>query len=184
MALHDVAGSVPDSNRLFDLTLSAATASIDTNGFSLTGYQDLLIYLRAGSSKAASNDSLYFTVNNDTGSHYSWGQFNVHGTSTSPGGTEGGTTSVPSATTPFWIPGTTATELLGAVKVEIHDYAGAHNHFITGTFFYQISGTNNQVGLGQELWSGGAAITRLAVTATGGSLVAGSRLTVYGLGPV
>lgn len=166
---------------VFDSTLGAPAANIDTgaNGVPQT-FNGLLIVLLARCAGAVNSDTFAVTLNNDGGANYdSILNQNLSGTIASASSFAGTKMIVGN------MPGANSTA----------SYAGEAICFIHGytqtTFFKSctsISGfplaaiTNSQTSVINSSWRSTSAITRIAVAAGAGSnLVAGSRMTIYGI---
>lgn len=164
---------------LADSVLLADAASIDFQSVS-GAYASLRIVGVLRSAKAAANvDSCLLTFNADTGANYQSELSDIR--STTPTAIQ----SLAAAGAYFEIPAATATATwFAAVTVDIPNYADTakrkqFNH-VTGRLSAVGTGTVIEQ-LATSLWNSTAAISRLTFTCSGGNMLAGSRLTLYGL---
>lgn len=166
--------------RLFDSTLGAPAASIDTGAGGISGsYTGLVVQFVGRTSEAVVFSTALIRLNADTGANYDKQVLNANGTAVVASVTLGATSwthSVPGASAAANFPG-----LLQAI---IPNYAGT-TFYKTGQLFQATNDTtagNNQTSLLADTWRSTAAISRLSVTAGGGAnLVTGSRLTIWGM---
>lgn len=169
--------------RLFDQTLLADTASIDTGatGFLFPlGYSALLVLAQLRTTAAGSDLAVNFTVNNDTGANYDemvwYGQ-----------GSGSTTTSTASRGLTAWAldaVGTNASDsYMSSMTIWLPNYSGT-TWWKSGTYTAGVpySQSNSLFALNYALgWRSTAAITRLKAAPASGSLKAGSRITIYGM---
>lgn len=164
---------------IYDTTLGADTASIDTLATLATTYSALLVagYMRV--TNAGQDVGVAVTVNNDTAAHYDGESWFASNATTTASNQRGNTS---------WgldAQGTNASDSYAAAwQIWLPNYGGT-TFWKTGTYFASVpyAPVGNEVALTYGLgWQGTAAINRIKVAATGGgSLKAGSRLTIYGL---
>lgn len=163
---------------LFHSTLSADTAAIDSGagGFS-TAFRHLRIFLILRTTQVAVGSLAALTFNNDTGSNYdriitrtlnaavagsnSLAQvsleFQVFGASAQAGAVAAVTIDVP------FYAATTFHKSITSLNSRIEDTAGdAYCEFLAGR------------------WRSTSAISRVAITGSGGNLLAGSSMSIYG----
>lgn len=177
----DAVAATVDAQLLFDSLLGANTATIDTgdNGVPQTAIHLMIsCYLRTSEATALSNANL--TFNADTGANYDHTRIRNTNTTVTGGSTAGGTSvGIPcggssidanhfsSAT--IWVPRYTA----GAGFFKSFNYQ-------TGILSSDVTESTAQTGSG--LWRSATAVTRITLTAAGGAnLLAGSRVSIYGL---
>lgn len=170
----------PGLVQLFDSTLSVAAAAIDTGaGGIAAGSSDLLIRVLARTTQAALSSSLALTFNNDTGTNYEI----IRMTAANGGAVSTGSAGAQTAIT-LTAPGASAAaNLPSTVVCFVPSY--------TQTTFYKsvqtmggwldITNVGGAVDVREYNWKNTAAITRAALTAGSGNLVAGSRLTIWGM---
>lgn len=166
--------------RLFDQTLGADTAAIDTgaSGFS-AALSHLLIYMFVRTDQATVFSSANLTLNNDTGANYD--RQRLLGTDV----TASAATGVGAANVPIQAPGSSvAATVFGAIVVFIPSYAQTvgMKTLLSVNGWGEPTAAENEVRLISATWRNTAAISRIAITGNAASnLVAGSRMTVYGL---
>ena len=167
--------------KLFDSTLAAPAASIDTgvNGVA-AGFTALTLYVIARTVTAAPDEFCGFNFNGDVGTNQAGSEFNNTGVSFSQSG-------VGAVATAFvWkFPAATAdANRLGTLTANIPFYASAaSSKQMTGDWGYTVfAASNRQIGSGQVSWLSSAAINQIRFTATSGAnFVAGSRMVIYGI---
>lgn len=168
--------------KLYDQTLGAAAASIDTgvNGIA-SGHVDLLILVYVRAADALSNVAINVVLNGDTGANYDlieWRNLNAVGSSASAHArTAGILGGAPAATL--------TANYFATIRATINSYdsvtAGYKNIESSGGYVTDAD-TAMQVGTLLTTWRSTAAINRIAVSsAGGGNLITGSRLVIYGL---
>lgn len=175
------AASVPGGLvRLFDSVLSGAAASIDTgaNGIVQTS-ANLLVVFVGRTTEAVTGSTVRFTLNNDSGTNYGkevLGGANAVASAAITGGAAFWSHSVPGASFVANVPGT--------VQFLLPSYTGTtfHKTAMAMIAFVDAPGTSGNAFVAGDTWANTAAVTRLAVAAGSGNLVAGSRLTIFGLG--
>lgn len=172
-------GSGGGLTALFDSTLGSDQAAIDTGANGIAQTKDhLLFVLYLRTTQAAVLSSALLTFNNDTGANYGTQRITCINTTVTGG-----------------------INLAGSnVAFSVHGASAQANAFVTATFivpcYRQTAGlkmfcmdiagiedtaadTFTELRGGQ--WRSTAAISRAAVTAGSGNLLAGSRMTIYGL---
>lgn len=165
--------------QLFDSQLGADAASIDTGaGGIAAGYSVLLVYIKARSAKAATTDNLVVTWNNDTGSSYGYSIANARN---STWGVSGSMSLVaPAAIMPF--PGASSVSGdFGFHNGEVFRYADVLTKVLTWRGGYPADHTNFQQVQGMYFYNGTAALSQLTIAFAANNIVAGSRLTIYGI---
>lgn len=173
--------SVVGISELFDSTLGGDAASIDTGagGFS-TSFDHLLIVFIARTTEAVTNSAVNFTLNNDTGANYDRQALQGANATASAAAAVAGTLLVNAL-----VPGSSAAAgNFGAGLLLIPSYAQtvAHKTGILVSGAADATAANSYAQVKSARWRNTAAITRLAMLAAANNLLAGSRLTVYGIG--
>lgn len=174
----------PGTTLLFDSTLGGTATSIDTSTV-LGGYKHLRGYLTAKSDRAGQVfEGVDIQFNGDTGSNYDSINSDFFGTADqvdigeSIGGTAGLFASISGASGVANVP--------GAVVFDVPNYGGTTFHKTyesVGGVKYASSTTNIHNVLYSGVWRSTAAITRIVVkTRNSSNFIAGTRLTVYGMG--
>ena len=164
---------------LFSSTLGANAASIDTGAAGVAGgFNVLEIWFLGRTTEAVIDSTVKFTVNNDTGSNYNRELTQGAGTSTASFNAIGTTGWVAGA------PGASATASeVGCVRMTIPLYAGTTFKKIgeyTGGQTESSAASHGAANSAAIGWASTAAISRVAVTAGSGNLLAGSTLLIYG----
>ena len=168
---------------LFDQTLGAAAATIDTGaGGIAAGYKNLLVVVYARSAGTGTGDAVRFTFNNDTGANYDLVQMrNLSGTVSAPSAfaaASGIICNVPtSSQTASYFGG-------GRMVVPSYDATTAGFKVTEAAGGYALAAiTGSQQQNTINAWRSTAAITQMAIVlGSGSNFVAGSRLTIYGNG--
>lgn len=185
----NVANYLPESMVvLYDSTLSADAASFDVQNIP-QGYKHLCVVLQCRSSKAAVNeDNFALRVNNDTGNNYNVQYLQAFGTTANAQealATADFYKASPLCSLATMPAATSPSGASSSIIIDIPNYAStALNKNVVAQASQQLYNTSQ----GQRIWNGAgtwlntAAINRLTFLAAGGNLVAGSRLTIYGLG--
>lgn len=160
---------------LFDQTLGADAASIDTGTFS-TAFSHLMIVTYCRTTQAAIISSVSYTFNSDGGSNYD-NQI-VRGRDTTASAADGQAAAV----IIFDAPGASAAAgVFGGTVLFVPNYSGTVGEKATieiGGFADEAT-TGGHAGLRTAHWRNTAAIERATFTATSGNLLAGSRISVY-----
>lgn len=173
---------VVHSVKIFDQVVSPAGTTIDTGAGGIpAGYADLLIlgYLRTTEATAFSTAAM--TLNADTSNVYD--RVTMRNDNT----TLAGSTTLAAANWPIRVPGASVdANFFGSVRVSIPNYtAGAGFNKCAEGQAGVLSTDATECSITQYgfLWRAGSAITRITLVAGGASnFVAGSRLTIYGIG--
>ena len=179
-----VAASAPTTGwpKLFESTLNADTASIDTGANGVAGGHGDLVILVVGRLDSATNvDTYLLRFNNDSGANYgrayiatSAGGSPAQGATT---GDTGVTLSLPGANATANVPGQ------GRIFLPAYDATTFYKTMDIFTGNAQSTTAGQYQGLMETgLWSSTAAITRVAITPSTGSVKfkAGTRLVIYG----
>lgn len=169
--------------QLFDATLGADAATIDTGASGIAGTANhLLIVIQARCTTVAATDTMRFRFNGDTGSNqYHENMFGTGATAaaaeSNPGG--GFDLTIPGAsaaagwfaTLTLWVPSYLSTTVRKTVAIQ----AGAQ---VTNTF----QGANSLTARVETgLWNSLAAINQATMVMPANNFLTGSRMTIYGL---
>jgi len=168
--------------RIFNTTLGADAASIDTGAGGIVGtYRHLIVYMLARSTRAAQAvDDFVVQFNADTGNNY----YREQGQ-----GLAATWTAVQSLTNAGLIasgPAATATAgFFASMVMDIPGYANTtlavKSCLIRDAYAKALSTGNIIDEVNTMFWNNSAAITRLALAAANGNLLAGSSLQIYGV---
>lgn len=165
--------------KIFDQTLSVSAASIDTGAGGVTaGYSGLLIYCLARADGAFFSGSLNIVLNNDTGANY-----DQLVTDNSNGTIAGSTANAQTTGKICEMCGASVTAgRFTAATVSIPAYADttADKEVVSFGGFADSGGHGEMVNC-LTTWRSTSAITQVAISSGIGNLIAGSRLTIYGL---
>lgn len=166
------------ANKLFDQTLGADTASIDTGAGGISTSLDLLeVFMYLRTTQAVTSSSVTVRANNDSGSNYDLHRLQgVNATvSASPG--------LGTAQWTFDCPGASATaSYFTVIRATFPSYAqttGFKVGEVTQAMLTQVAASTFTEVMALTYRST-TAISRLAVTAGSGNLLTGSRLLIYG----
>jgi hypothetical protein len=173
-------GAAGGAAKLFDSTLAAPAATIDSGAGGFVGtYAALQIMVYARTAAATPTDELYLRLNNDATAVYDWQR---------AGGS--GTTAVISTVHAdngwdFIVAANSTASVFGVCTILIPNYAGTVA-FKTATLtdgFVDNSAGNERAFTRVGQWRSTAAITRVSVVAafSAANLMTGSRLVVWGL---
>ena len=169
--------------RLFNSVASGAVASIDTGANGVAGTaSSLLIVVVARSDRAGANvDTVALRFNGDTGANYYAENVSTTGTTAPVSNESLGQTSAQT----MGCPGATATaNWFASVILFVPSYASTTpNKSVVYLDDYAKALTTNNIAAttGGLHWNSTAAINQVAIFAANGNLIAGSRLTIYGL---
>ncbi len=166
---------------IYDTTLGSAAANIDVSGI-VDDYAHLLLVFSGRSDAAALSAAVGLRFNNDSAANYDQQYYTMR---TSPGNVvTAATTSINCAQV------TAASDTAGAVGVSeiiVPNYAGttlrkaiAWRGWAKETTDGTTTGYESMVGGGE--WRSTAAVTRITLTPSAGNFIAGTRLTIYGMG--
>jgi hypothetical protein len=163
---------------LFDSTLGADAASIDTGAAGIAGgYNVLEVYIIARSSTAAVFASANITFNADSGANYD------HQLVSGADVTASAAASLAQTSLSETIPADSAQAgSAGVITMAIPGYAQTTFHktvAMTVNMSEDTAGDNRTRQVAAR-WRSTSAITRMTVTASAGNLRAGSRLLIYG----
>jgi hypothetical protein len=166
--------------KLFDSTLGASAASIDTGANGVAGgHSDLLIYIVGRCDLVVNSATVALQFNADTGANYDWiWNRNAGGVLASV------STFADTAAEIGNVPGTTgAATYPGTFAVSIPSYTQTTffkaGQSLGGSVFATLG--NTQTTFAAFAWRNTAAITRVSLFPfSGGNLIAGSRMVIYG----
>lgn len=170
----------PPTLQLFDSTLGADAAAIDTgaNGVAQTA-NHLLIVLLLRTTQAAVGSNTNVTLNNDSGANYD--RVNVTANSTSPTSSAGAAESACVVITPGASVANASLFASAVILVPAYVQTTANKSLLPLAGYADSTTTDGLVQIRPTLWRSTAAVTRVAATAASGNLKAGSRMTIYGL---
>lgn len=165
-----------------DIVLQADTASFDISDIPGT-YKHLMLMADLRSTESATFSEIQLRFNNDSGGNYEWHYKYLQsndGSGTTDGGTSATSLGVGQAD------GATAdANKSGALNVYIPNYAGTafYKNFQSESAHGRTTAVGQRVRIiGQGVWKNTTAVTRVTLLPGSGNWLAGSRLTVYGLG--
>lgn len=171
---------VLEGSKLFDSTLGADAANIDTGaGLFSTLLDQLVVYAIFRTTEAVTESSAGFRFNNDNGNNYDFQSINVDNTTVT-----GALTLATSFIGMFALGASAQAGAFTAVVMEIPAYSQTTAHKslnLRGTSIEDTAGDcRSQTLFGR--WKNTAAISRVQLIPGSGNLLAGSRLSVYGIG--
>lgn len=174
----------PGSTLLFDSTLGGTATSIDTSTV-LAGYKHLRGYFQGKSDRAGQVfEGVDIQFNGDTGSNYDSINDDFNNSTTAIG--TGEVLAAAQAQIGSISGASGVANVPGGFTFDVPNYGGTtfHKTFASsGGVKYASSTTNIHNYLYSGVWRSTAAITRIVVkTRNGSNFIAGTRLTVYGLG--
>lgn len=154
-------------------TLASTTSSVTFTGIS-QDYTDLVLVVSARSTNGSGDDSMYFQVNSDTGSNYSWTRVLGNGSSASSYRLSSQT----AGTFDGVAGGSTASGTYNTMVLNFQNYSNTSTYkTILGR-----SGTAGAYTLAAaNLWRSTSAITSIYLTLAAGSFAAGSTFSIYGI---
>jgi hypothetical protein len=183
MPLHDISPGGLLLAKLFEQTLAADAATIDTSldGFVLpASYRDLLVVINARLSDAAANANIQAQFNGDSGTNYSFARLQQTNTTLAQA-SNGATTSALLGTAPA---NTDDASMFGSCEVIIQGYAKT-DRFKSGLSRTYVPSTTagnlilTSIGFA---WHSAAAITKIVLAdGGGGNFKSGSSMVVYGM---
>lgn len=163
-----------------DTTLGGSAASVDISSIVGT-YAHLIVVVYARGDAAVAAADFMMRFNGDTAAHYDYQ--NLQAFAASVGSTESFATATPLIGI---VPGSTAgANLFGACVTFIPHYAGTANNKLALTVSAHkggVASTQMINTLSGIYWRSNAAINRITVLPTSGNLVAGTRVSIYGMG--
>lgn len=166
---------------IYDTTLGAAAASIDVTGI-IDDYAHLRLVLYARGDTAALSTTVGLRFNNDSAGNYDQQYYTMR---TTPANV---VTAAHTSIVCAVIPAASGTSgAVGVSEIVIPNYAGATlrkaiswKGWAKETADGTTSGYGGVVGGGE--WRSTAAVTRVTLTPAAGNFLAGTRLTIYGMG--
>lgn len=165
--------------KLFESTLSGAAASIDTGAGGISaGHGDLLILVVSQSTKAAAQDQLNITFNNDTGANYD--RQVLFGSDASSGAVSNFAQTAIQITTHG--ANGSQSSYPGVLTIHIPAYDKT-TFFKQGTMVGGLvdSGAGNSLSTSTQIgYRSTTAISRMKIAPAGGNLAIGSRLAIFG----
>lgn len=165
---------------LADSTLGGSAANVDLTSIVQT-YAHLLLVVSARGDLAAALTTLSVRFNGDTAANYDWQRLGGGGVSVSPVESFGQT-----AIEHGFVPAASAgANLFNASIGFIPHYAGTSNNKLALSVSSSKSGTStgNMANIFEcGFWRSNAAITRITLLPSTGNWVAGTRVSLYGLG--
>jgi len=175
-----IAGGSANLTVLFDSTLGANAASIDTgaNGIAQTAAH-LLIVALLRTSEAVVISTGNWTFNGDTGTNYDRQTMRARGPTQTSGAAAG------TANVSLNYPGAsdTASHFGGSfMAIPCYRQTTAHKWLVEMGGWADTTTTNSEAHITIGNWRNTTAINQITVTAGSGNLLAGSRLTIYGSG--
>lgn len=179
-AVSAVASAALPGGVLFDSTLGADTASIDTgaNGIA-AGAEYLDVFILARTTEAVELSSVLVRLNADSGANYDIQR--IQGANVTAAATA-------TAATTSWVlevSGANAqTGAVGVARMAIPSYTQTTFHKVATITLATLEDTvgSQRAGAIGGRWRNTAAVTRMSITAGSGNLLAGSRLLIYGVG--
>lgn len=165
---------------LFDSTLGGSAANVDMTSIVGT-YAHLLLVVYARGDAAATSAALNMRLNNDSAANYDFQQSQAAGTFATTGETFAAT----QASIGNMPANTAGANLFSAQCVFIPHYAGsANNKIYVGVSSIKTGTSTGNVilNLPGGFWRSTAAITRITLLPGSGNFVAGTRVSLYGMG--
>lgn len=163
-----------------DQTLGGSAATVNVASIVAT-YAHLLVVVYARSDVAAISSNLCLNFNGDAAANYD--RQVMQGSAATAAASEGFATNFPQMGS---IPANTAgANLFGSTIIFIPHYAGASNNKVALAIASAKSGvatTNIVSTLGAVFWRSNAAINRVTLVQPSGNFVAGTRMSIYGMG--
>lgn len=175
-----LAADIKPWTRIYDQTLLADAAVIDTGAGGVPAtYDHLVLVVQARGTEAVVLSALYFRVNDDSAANYDSQQTFGRNTSTATADAQAAT---------GWIigslPGASAAAGVAAAFVAfVPNYAATtleKSVYILGGFADEAA-AGGDVRIHGGHWRNTAAISRVSIAPQAGDLLAGSRMTVYGI---
>lgn len=177
--LAEIAPQLGDMALLYDNTLLANTASIDTGASGIAQTHDhLLVLMVLRSTQAVTEAGGFMQFNADAGSNYDKQSFLVDNTTVT------GVISLAQTQYVLTFLGASAQAgAFGALEFWIPAYrqTTAHKSFTTKMVAIEDTAGDCRTEMGGGRWRSTAAISRLAVGPASGNLLAGSRVSIFGI---
>lgn len=176
VGISGVAGGMAN---IFDQTLAVATPEIDTGANGVpAGYSGLIVTVIARADPAVFSQGWALRFNNDSGNNYQFSWTDQSGVTLSAlfAGPVNGVKVMEG-------PGANiAAGIFGVAQVFIPGYAATTaNKACSALGGFASDSTHSEMVTSLSVWNNTAAITRIALFTGGGNMVAGSRMTIYGL---
>lgn len=163
---------------IFESTLGGAASAIDSGAGSIPGtYNVLEVWIIARTTEAVDISSVNVIFNNDSGSNYD--RQTVRGSNTTASATQ----TLAAAAINLGCAGANQhANAPGVIRLTIPGYADTTFHKVgeASVSIPDDTAANNRSEMNSCRWRSTAAITRIAVTANSGNLIAGSQLLVFG----
>ena len=164
-------GGASGVSAIFSSTLGADAASWDITGIS-NAYSALMILCRIRGATAGTNTGAFIRFNNDSGANYSYvdtGGVGAAGQTAANLGSVAASTATANDIGEFcaYVPGYSGTTFFKGMQCG----CGYTNAGVTSLFVYR-----------HHLWDSTAAINQVTVSLQAGNILAGSQLTVLGVG--
>lgn len=162
-------------------TIVAGSAAANIDFTSISGnYRHLEIWFQGRSNDAGAVAILNMTFNNDTAANYDWQRYTTTNVTDAKAVSAGATSLRAGVMTGA---GATATNNPGQSRISIPHYAGTvfnKTFHAQGSEFQTTAATGFVNEFSNGVWRSTAAITRITLTPSAGSLIIGSIATLYG----
>lgn len=171
-------GGAGGLTKLFDSTLAAPAASIDTGASAFaTGHGQLIIvYFVRGDRAATVDDVGTLRFNNDSAANYNWRK-NLLSNATQSGQAQTAQTGIET----LWTAAGAAANIFGTGTVIVTGYdSGAFPTFLAQYGGEADVAASSFYANSQGWYASTTAISRVAIAPSAGNLIAGSRLSIYG----
>lgn len=175
-----IASSYPKASGAFESIASATgTGSSATITFTSipSTYQSLQLRYIARSTEASASTNFQIRLNNDSGNNYADHNLDGNGATVSAGGGA----SVGEIDLGRVAGGSATADIVGVGIVDIHDYASTTRNKTIRTFSGNDRNGAGNVYLFSGLWMNTAAVNRLDIFVTGGSLSTITSIALYGI---
>lgn len=177
------AGGVPPVTNSYE-SIATVTGDGSAGTLSFTSIPSTYTHLQirgiCRDGRAVSVDTGYFVINSDTGTNYAYHHLQGNGSSASAGAAS---SSAPSNTSQFVIPGTSAgASMMGTIVTDFLDYKNTNKYktvrTLSGT---DLNGSGN-AWFSSSLWMNTNAITRIDLTTgTGSAWTSTTTFALYGI---
>jgi len=165
---------------LYDSTLGGAAASIDTGANAIAaGHVGLIIYVYVRTTRAAFSDNFQLRFNNDSGANYDFQQ--LLGSAAIASASAGAAQTSALGTCPS---ASATANVFGVARMDVFNYDGGSGFkpYLLNTADPQEDTSHPATEQWGGQWRSASAISRVALSsATGSNLVAGSRMTIFGV---
>lgn len=139
-------------------------------------YKHLQLRVTARADTSWDNTAAYIRFNSDSGSNYAWHRLDGYGSGIGSSGVASQTAGVAG----YFSDSSSASGIYGVDIVDIYDYASTSKNKTLRSLCGVVSSAK-EIGLRSSLWASTAAITSIYYAPQGGSWVAGSRFSLYGV---